>query len=165
MTGEQPPPPGPGHTPGQPAGSPAGGAPPPPPPPRYQPPGAGAQGAPGQPGYGVGPQDEGNAPAITSLVLGVIGLVLVLVSFGLLSVLTIFLGIAAVILGVMGRKRVRTGRTTQHGGLAMGGLVTGIIATVLSLAGLVACGAIVSTDDFQKGFQQGYEQQQRQQQP
>lgn len=137
------------------APQPSGSAPPPPPP-VYAPT--------GQPPDAPGTAGEGNSSAITSLVLGVVGLVLVLVSFGILSVLTVFLGIAAVILGVAGRRKVSSGRTTQHGGLAMGGLITGIITLVLSIAGLVACGAIVSSGDFQKGFKQGYEQQQRQQQ-
>lgn len=119
-----PPPPGQGDPNQPPPQQPPGGYTPPPTPPPAQP----AYG--GQPAYGApapaGPQTAGKAT--TSLVLGIVSLFLC----GLLS------GIPAIFLGISARKDIRqsNGRLTGDG-LAMGGVVTGIIGTLLSIVGIV----------------------------
>jgi len=93
-----------------------------------------------------------------ALVLGILGILGAFVTVGVLGVL---LGIPAIVLGVMGRRKVKRGRTMQHGGLAMGGLVTGIISTVLGvilIALLVVGIAFLSSNP---GFQEDIERQQR----
>ena len=82
---------------------------------------------------------EGNTEAILALVLGIAGVIGALFTFGVLGVL---LGVPAIVLGVLGRRKVTQGRTMQYGGLATGGLVTGIIAilTGVVIIALVALG-------------------------
>jgi hypothetical protein len=98
-----------------------------------------------QPAYGAGPNPYGPPPqtsgkATTSLVLGVISMV----CFGFLT------GIPAIIVGIRARKDIRLshGRTTGDG-LALGGIITGIIGTLLGVAlvalfiGVIALGSSV----------------------
>ena len=98
-------------------------------------------------------------PAIIALVLGIIGILLAFVTAGVLGIL---LGIPAIILGVVGRRKVSRGATRQHGGIAMGGLVTGIISLVLGIILLVvtilAVGALFSDPNFQEQLEQQQEQ-------
>ncbi|MEJ7718770.1 MAG: hypothetical protein WKF31_12690 [Thermoleophilaceae bacterium] len=56
--------------------------------------------------------------AIVALVLGIVGIVTALFTAGVLGIL---LGIVAIILGVLGRRKVSSGRSREHGGLALGG--------------------------------------------
>jgi uncharacterized membrane protein len=72
-------------------------------------------------------------------------------------------GIAAIVLGVMGRRKVARGETTQHRGIATGGLVTGIISTVLGLVVLIAfIVGIAFLSSNSSEFQQELERQQDQ---
>ncbi len=112
-----------------------------------------------QVGHPTGSAGEGNTPAIVALVLGIVGILGAIPTAGVLGVL---LGIAAIVLGVKGRRRVSRGRTRQHGGIAMGGLITGIIATVIGaviLALLVIGIAFLSSSP---DIQREIERQQRQ---
>ena len=119
-TGQQPPPP-----PGQ--------QPPPPgygPPPAYgqqaygQP--AYAQPAYGQPGYGYPAPPRNNGKAMWGMITGIVSIV-----FCYLGVL---IGPVAIVLSVLGRKEIKRSNGTQTGdGMAMAGLVTGIVGTVIWL--------------------------------
>jgi len=80
--------------------------------------------------YGTGPHPYGSSPktsgkATASLVLGVVSMF----CFGFLT------GIPAIIVGMRARKEIRLseGRTTGDG-LALGGIITGIIGTLIGLA-------------------------------
>jgi len=111
----------------------------------------------------AGSADEGNTPAIVALVLGIIGILGAFFTFGVLGVL---LGIVAIVLGVKGRRKVSQGRTGQGGGIAMGGLVTGIIATVIGVLILVLLVIGIAFLSSNPGLQREIERQQRQlQQP
>ena len=100
-----------------------GGYPPPPPP---QQPYPGYGGYPYQ--YGPPPVAPRNGLGITALVLGVVGLL----SFW--SVLGgIVFGVAAVIIGIVARGRVKRGEA-NNGGIAVAGIVLGAVAVVVSLA-------------------------------
>ena len=100
-----------------------------------------------QPAYGMGqhpygPPAKTSGKATTSLVLGVVSMV----CFGFLT------GIPAIIVGIRARKEIRLsqGRTSGDG-LALGGIITGIIGSLLGLAvvalviGVIAVGS--SVDD------------------
>jgi Domain of unknown function (DUF4190) len=100
------------------------------------------------PGYGQPPFHPSTAPstsskAITSLVLGLVGLFFA----------GLFTGIPAMVVGFMARREVREsgGRITGDG-LALGGIITGALATLWSLVlaalivGLLAVGVSVSGD-------------------
>jgi hypothetical protein len=92
------------------------------------------------PAYGMG-QDPYGAPvrtsgkATTSLVLGVVSMV----CFGFLT------GIPAIIVGIRARKEIRLsqGRTSGDG-LALGGIITGIIGTLIGLAVLALAISLIA---------------------
>ena len=86
-------------------------------------------GAPGP--YGALPPTSGKAT--TSLVLGIASMVLCFIGF--------LLGIPAIIVGLRARKEIREsqGRTTGDG-LALGGIITGVIGT---LAGIAVVAAVI----------------------
>ncbi len=73
-----------------------------------------------------------NGLGTAALVLGVLGILLAIFLIGGL------LGVLAIILGVVGLGRVRRGDANNRG-VAIGGIVTGVIA-VLLVAGIVALG-------------------------
>ena len=82
------------------------------------------------PAYGMGqdpyaPPAKTSGKATTSLVLGVVSMV----CFGFLT------GIPAIIVGIRARKEIRLsqGRTSGDG-LALGGIITGIIGSLIGLA-------------------------------
>jgi hypothetical protein len=107
-----------------------------------------------------GGHEEGNTAAIVALVLGVIGLLAAVPTVGVLGVI---LGIVAIVLGVKGRRDVDRGQTRQHRGLATGGLVAGIIATVLGVLILAAVIAgisfLASNSDVQREIDRQEQQQ------
>lgn len=74
----------------------------------------------------------GTGLATASAVVGVISLLAVIFTVGALFFLALPGGIAAMVMGVAGRRRARGGR-----GLALLGLITGLIAVVLSLLVIV----------------------------
>ena len=106
------------------------------PPPATDPPqyGAPPYGAPqyGAPQYGgavVGPTRNGFG--ITALVLGILSVVLFFIPG-----LPVLLGILAIVFAVLGRKRVRRGEA-NNGGMAIAGLVTGIVGLLIGLVVVV----------------------------
>lgn len=102
------------------------GAPPPPasfgpPPPLYGDPYAGS----------YGPPAKKNGFGITALVLGIVGLL-----FSWVPVFGLVLAILAIVFAVLGRGRVKR-READNGGLAIAGLVTGIIGALIGAVVLV----------------------------
>ena len=96
---------------------PAGGYPPPPPMPY-----AGQAPPPAAPRNGLG---------ITALVLAIIGLLICWIPF--VGFFGLILGIVAVILGIMGRGRVKRGEA-NNGGVALSGIVLGVFAIIGAIA-------------------------------
>jgi len=74
--------------------------------------------------------------AIVALVLGISSIVLVCLPY-----VTIFMGIAAVVLGIVALRKARAGQAVGAG-LAKAGLITGIIGIVLSVVVFIAGAAI-----------------------
>jgi membrane-bound ClpP family serine protease len=85
------------------------------------------------PSWPTAPSAPRNGIGTAALVLGIIGLVLAVIVLGGL------VGIVAVILGIVGLGRVRRGEATNRG-VAIGGIVTGALAIVISGI-IVAAGA------------------------
>ncbi len=81
------------------------------------------------------PPPQSDGAAVTSLVLGVMGLTLLFISFGLLSIVTLPLSATAWGLGRSARQRGQ--------GRAQAGEVLGIIGTILSALLLAGCAAVV----------------------
>jgi hypothetical protein len=144
--------------PGPPSGPPPGQGPPPPqsPPPQGQPP-------PGQPPPGGYPAPGGYPPpgghphaagrrngmGVAALVIGVVALVLVLLL--LFSPLGAFLGLVAVVLGIVGLVRANRGEADNRG-QPVTGLVTGGLALLLGIVFTISIGTWFSThvNDFQR---------------
>jgi hypothetical protein len=76
--------------------------------------------------------EPGNGLATTSLVLSVVGLLILLPSFGLLLPLSLPFSIAAWVTGNFGRRQVSDGRTKVGDGIAHAGVVLGIVGIVLA---------------------------------
>ncbi|MEW2295888.1 DUF4190 domain-containing protein [Streptomyces sp. NPDC006743] len=99
-------------------------------------------GYPQAPGYGM-PMQPSNGMGTTGLVLGIIGVVCSLTFF--LWFFGIILGILGIIFGAIGRGKANRGEATNKGA-ATGGLVCGIIATVvLPLLGILVFASIMSS--------------------
>ncbi len=94
----------------------------------------------GQAGYGYGPPAPRNGTGTAALVTGVIGLVMALAGFLLITLLVgIGLGIAAIVTGVIGRRRAARGEATNSG-VAVAGIVLGVLAILACVAWLVFFG-------------------------
>lgn len=116
----QPPPGQPSQPPlGQPS-QPPGGYPPPPPMPYA--------------GQAPPPAALRNGMGITALVLAIIGLLICWIPF--VGLLGLVLGIVAVILGFLGRGRVKRGEA-NNGGIALAGIVLGVFAVLGAIAAIV----------------------------
>lgn len=109
---------------------------------------------PSNPAWGPPPtQPPGNGLAVAGFVLGLVALLLLVFTIGILSPLTLVMGIAGSVLALVGKRRVDRGVTVRGRGLAVGGLVLGPIASVLSImavalytVGIMAGGAGDSRD-------------------
>ena len=101
--------------------------------------------------------DRGNTVAIVGLVVGIVPLLLAIPFFPL----GLVLGIVAIVLGVMGRRKVKRGETARGGGPARAAIIIGALATLLALLVVVGLVAIFSDDDVQNEIER---EQQRQEQ-
>ncbi len=114
---------------------------PPPPPPWQSPPSAY-----GQPGAPIGSRT--NQKATWALILGILGPLCC----------GIFTAIPALILGIMARKEIDASGGSQSGrGMAIAGIVLGIVGIIVSLLIIAFWGYVVTTPEFQEGFQGGFE--------
>ncbi|MER7622228.1 DUF4190 domain-containing protein [Streptomyces sp. NPDC126503] len=86
-----------------------------------------------------------NGMAIAALVLGIVALVLFWTVFG-----GIVLGLAAVVLGIIGARRARGGRA-PHGKMSVVGAVLGALAVIVSVV-ILAIGASVLGSNEYKNF-------------
>ena len=102
----------------------------------YGPPGY-VQPASGQPYYPPVPAPAENGFGVTGLVLGIIGLV-----FSWVPGLNLLLGVLATVFGALGWRKGRTSRAT-NAGLALAGLIMGIITIVIAIGLAIAVGLAI----------------------
>lgn len=128
---------------------------PPPPPPDS---GAGWQAPAGQswdqPPAAGGQPASSNGFAIAALVCGIIALLLSWIP--VINILALVLGIAAVICGVVGMRRAAQPGVGQRG-IAVGGLVTGIVAILLSVLIFVGLVAVFSDPEVREPIERIFE--------
>ena len=125
---------------GAPTGQPAGYGQPVDPPTAYGAPAYGQQPAGyGSPGGHLTPK---NGFGIAALVLGILSLPAAFTVIG-----GVLLGLAAVILGFLGRGRAKKVQAT-NGGMALTGAILGLVGIVLSIVFAVAVGSLLSRGDF-----------------
>ena len=83
------------------------------------------------------PARQSNGSATTSLVLGILGVVILLFTAGVAFLFSLPMSIAAWIMGAQGRRKVATGETTYGDGIAHAGVILGIVGVVLGIVGMV----------------------------
>lgn len=149
MTEGQPPrqegpPPGP-QSPGSPQPPPAG--------PQSGPPQAPPPGAPVAQPYPA--QQPTNGMAVAALVCGIVGVALAIILF-FFPFIGLILGVLAIIFGIVGRNRFKANPAVGRQGMAMAGLVTGIVAVLISLVlivlGIIAVNQVGSQLDELEDF-------------
>lgn len=107
------------------------------------------------PGFMPPPTRRGNALGIASLVVGLAALPAVLTIFG-----GAILGIAAVVMGIVARRRVKRGEAAG-GGAELAGIVLGLVAIVASAFVIwLAFGTELFNEDYQHclGYHNGMAQ-------
>jgi hypothetical protein len=146
---------------------PAPPAPPVPPPPTYggwQPP----QPAPGPqqpppPGWGYPPQtvQPDNGSAVAGFVLSLVSLGLLVISFGVSSIVSLACAIFGMVYSRKGKRKVESGETTKNAGIANAGWIISIVSLVLSiLATLVYIAlviALATDDEFRRDFENEFD--------
>ncbi len=107
--------------------------------------------------YAPGPP-RSNAPAIVALVTGIIGLVLSWIPG--INLLSVILAIVAVITGVIG---LRNAALAGGRGMAVAGIITGVLGFLLALLILVGLANVVSDPAFRQELDRQLEEQQQEQ--
>jgi hypothetical protein len=108
----------------------------PPPPPGYG--GYGGYQAP-PPGWGHPPQwawqppVPDNGQAVVGFVFSIVGVGLLVISFGLSSIVSVGCAITGIICSRNGKRKVERGETPKHKGLAQAGYIVGWVGLVLSI--------------------------------
>ena len=124
------------------------GYPPPPGQPYYPPP---VYGQPQPPAWGYGqPPVPDNGQAVGGFVFSLVSLGLLVISFGLSSILSLGCSIAGIIMGRNGKRKVDRGETPKHRGLAQAGFIIGWVSLALSILatiGWILFIVLAATDD------------------
>jgi hypothetical protein len=81
--------------------------------------------------------EPGNGLATTSLVLGMLGLLIIFPSLGLLFVFSLPFSIGAWVTGQLGRRQVAQGLTKAGDGIAHAGIILGIVGIIVAVVGAV----------------------------
>jgi hypothetical protein len=103
--------------------------------------------------------EPGNGLATTSLVLGMIGLLLILPTLGVGFPLSLPCSIGAWVTGQLGRKQVTEGLTRAGDGIAHAGIILGVVGVVLGVIGGVVWIILLSSgfdlDEFRRDLESG----------
>jgi hypothetical protein len=118
-------------------------APPPPPQQTYGYP-------PPPPGY-VHPQSWGyqhqvpdNGQAVTGFVFSLVGVGLLVISFGVSTIVSLGCGIVGVVCSRNGKRKVESGETPKHRGLAQAGYIIGWVGIGLSILAIVIWALVIA---------------------
>jgi hypothetical protein len=101
----------------------------------------------GAPGHGAAPygsaprREPRNGLGIAALVLGILALLT-----GLFVVGAAF-GLAAIVLGILGRSRAKRGEAT-NGGMALAGIILGVLGLLLTVLVLVGVASLFDSEQF-----------------
>ena len=77
----------------------------------------------------------GNGAAVAAMICGIVGVVLGLIP--ILGIPALALGLIALVLGIVGRKHVKRDPNRGHKGMATAGVILGLLAGGLGIAGIV----------------------------
>jgi hypothetical protein len=144
-----------------------GSAPPqaPPPPPTYggwQPPQAAGTGyaQAAAPPYSPQAVQPDNGPAVAGFVLSVVSGSLLVISFGLSSIISVVCAVVGLVYSGKGKRKVESGQTTKNAGLANAGWIIAIVSLILSIIATIGYIVLVIAlatdkelrDDFEREF-------------
>ena len=105
----------------------------------------------------------GQRPAVTGFVLSLVGGSLLSSAPASPRLISVGLAIAGIVYSRKGSRRVASGETRKHGGLAQAGFVIGIVALVLAVLATIAWITVLvlalTDDDFQDDFERRYDDQ------
>jgi hypothetical protein len=99
----------------------------------------------GQPPFTDRRPDRPNGLATTSLVLGILGLLIVIPTLGAGFLFSLPCSIAAWIIGAQGRNRVAAGLTSSGDGTAHAGVILGIVGVIIGVIGAVVWIVLISS--------------------
>jgi hypothetical protein len=109
------------------------------------------------------PKEGTNVLAVTALVLGIGGLGLLVLSFGLAFVFTLPCSIGAWLCGAQARARINAGEAHAGRGQAQAGYILGVVGVVLGVGAMVAWIALIasgfSVEDFRDDLERELERQ------
>jgi hypothetical protein len=89
--------------------------------------------------------EPGNGLATTSLVLGMLGLLIIFPTLGLGFVVSLPFSIGAWVTGQLGRTQVTKGLTKVGDGIAHAGIILGIVGVIVAVAGAVVWVALIAS--------------------
>src|SRR4051794_38172584 len=98
----------------------------------------------GQPPFTGRRADRSNGLATTSLVLGILGLLIVIPTLGAGFLFSLPCSIAAWVIGAQGRNRVAAGVTGSGDGTAHAGVILGIVGVVIGVIGAIVWIVLIS---------------------
>lgn len=134
-------------------------------PPAWGAPAQGWQGQPQQPwGYAPQPAVPDNGQAVAGFVVSATGGGLLLISFGLSTIISVVCSIFGIVYSRRGKARVDRGETPKHRGLAQAGFIVGIVSLVLSSLATLGYGAllvlVLSDEEFRRELERELDAQQ-----
>jgi len=116
------------------------------------------QAQPRQPGgYAQAPAEPDNGSAVAGFTLSLVGGGLLLVSFGLSSVLSVVCAALGDFYSKRGRDRVDRGETPKHRGLAQAGFIIGLVSLVLAVLATLVYGALLVLVLTDEGIRREFE--------
>jgi hypothetical protein len=90
------------------------------------------------------PSVPGNGHAVAGFVLSIVAAALLVLSFGLSSIVSIACASLGIVFSRKGRQNVEEGRTPKNADLARAGFIVGIVALVLTLLATAAWIAVIA---------------------
>jgi hypothetical protein len=111
-------------------------------------------------GYAQQPRVPDNGQAVAGFVLSLVGIGLLVISFGLSTIVSLGCAIAAVICSRNGKRKVDAGETPKHRGLAQAGFIIGWVGvglSILATAGWIVAIAAGAFDESSGSDPQGFQ--------
>jgi hypothetical protein len=115
------------------------------------------------PGWGYAPQPAApdNGAAVAGFVLSLVAGGLLLISFGLSSIISVACAIFGLVYSRKGKRRVQAGETPKHGGLAQAGFIISIVSLVLAVIATLAYVALIiayaTDEEFRHDLESGFD--------
>jgi hypothetical protein len=103
------------------------------------------------------PAQPDNGPAVAGFVLSLVSGGLLIISFGLSSIISLACAIFGLVYSRKGKRKVETGETTKNAGLANAGWIISIVSLVLSVIATLLYIALVialaTDEEFRRDFE------------